>query len=364
MIRDQELFVEKISQLAEELGVPQQQDKPLDTIARIQFRLSRAKTDRELFSNKEKEITATEGRLTKINTALSNLDATKMAMTHHFGVETLGEVADLLNQSKERKLRKEQVAKSEKEILDIMGQATVGEAEAVLDATDVNQVSQELIKAEAAASELEQTLSASFAELTRAQDAVDKIGGDDVVARIEAERRVLQLEIEEHAKRYLKLRIGTLAAEQGLLLYREAHRSSMLTNASKAFQIISRGHYHGLSTQPDRDGEILIAQCSDGSTKYAGDLSAGTRLQLYLALRVAGYKELAHSRPSLPFIADDIMESFDDFRAEEAFRLFAEMAQLGQVIYLTHHRHLLPIASTVCPSVRVHELPGPYRLSP
>jgi uncharacterized protein YhaN len=51
------------------------------------------------------------------------------------------------------------------------------------------------------------------------------------------------------------------------------------------------------------------------------------------------------------------METFDDFRAEEAFRLFAQMAQPGQVIYLTHHRHLCDIARHVCPSVTIHPLP-------
>jgi len=49
------------------------------------------------------------------------------------------------------------------------------------------------------------------------------------------------------------------------------------------------------------------------------------------------------------------METFDDFRAEETFRLFAGMAQHGQVIYLTHHRHLIDIARKVCPSVRTHD---------
>lgn len=50
------------------------------------------------------------------------------------------------------------------------------------------------------------------------------------------------------------------------------------------------------------------------------------------------------------------METFDDFRAEETFRLFAGMAEKGQVIYFTHHRHLVDIARAVCPAVQVHEL--------
>src|SRR3546814_13903195 len=86
-------------------------------------------------------------------------------------------------------------------------------------------------------------------------------------------------------------------------------------------------------------------------------MSKGTRFQLYLALRVAGYFEFAKTRSPVPFLADDIMETFDDFRAEEAFRLFAQMAQVGQVVYFTHHQHLCEIVRTVCPSARIHALP-------
>jgi len=41
------------------------------------------------------------------------------------------------------------------------------------------------------------------------------------------------------------------------------------------------------------------------------------------------------------------METFDDFRAEEAFRVLAGMANVGQVIYLTHHEHLCGIPKNV-----------------
>jgi uncharacterized protein YhaN len=130
----------------------------------------------------------------------------------------------------------------------------------------------------------------------------------------------------------------------------------MMTRASEAFRTISRGAYTGLVAQPGRDGDTLIAVSAEGGSKAADKLSKGTRFQLYLALRVAGYYEFVQARSSVPFVADDIMETFDDFRAEEAFRLFAEMAQAGQVIYLTHHQHLCEIVQRVCPGVRLHRL--------
>jgi uncharacterized protein YhaN len=128
----------------------------------------------------------------------------------------------------------------------------------------------------------------------------------------------------------------------------------MMSRASEAFRTISRGAYTGVAAQPGKDGEVLMAISASGGSISADGLSRGARFQLYLALRVAGYHEFVGDRPAVPFIADDIMETFDDFRAEEAFRLFAGMAQHGQVIYLTHHRHLTDIARKVCPSVRIH----------
>ena len=58
----------------------------------------------------------------------------------------------------------------------------------------------------------------------------------------------------------------------------------------------------------------------------------------------------------MPFIADDIMETFDDRRSEQAFRLLGNMAEVGQVIYLTHHEHLCEIAKRACPSVAIHQI--------
>jgi uncharacterized protein YhaN len=85
-------------------------------------------------------------------------------------------------------------------------------------------------------------------------------------------------------------------------------------------------------------------------------MSTDTQFQRYLALHLAGYQEFTHVRPSVPFIADDIMETFDEPRSEKVFRSLAEMAKIGQVIYFTQHRHLCEVAQKVVPTVRIHEL--------
>lgn len=189
-----------------------------------------------------------------------------------------------------------------------------------------------------------------------AKRRIEAVGGDDALARIAAARENLLLEIRERAETHLARRFGLIALEAGLRRYRDQHRSSMLTRASEAFSRLSQGAYSGLAAQPDGSQEVLVALAAGGGAKLAADLSKGTRFQLYLALRVAGYHELAKTRSTVPFIADDIMETFDDDRSAAAFAVLAEMSRVGQVIYLTHHRHLCDLALSVCPDANVIDL--------
>ena len=71
-------------------------------------------------------------------------------------------------------------------------------------------------------------------------------------------------------------------------------------------------------------------------------------MQLYLALRVAGYHEFIKTREPLSFVADHILETFDDDRSTETFKLFCDLSKHGQVIYLTHYAHLCAMAREVC----------------
>jgi uncharacterized protein YhaN len=278
------------------------------------------------------------------------------ALMAALGGADLDGVAARLGQMTRRAALRLDAADLADEILDILRLSRIEQAEAACAAADPAALEVEQAELAEEIARLEQEGREAYAARRAAETALDRVGGDDRVAALEARRRTILLEIEDGARRALRLRAGALATEQALRLYRERHRGAMLARAAAALRLISRGAYADLATQPDKDGEVLVALAAGGGSKLATDLSKGTRFQLYLALRVAGYLEFARTRPAVPFVADDILETFDDFRAEETFRLFAQMAETGQVIYLTHHRHLCDIARAVCPGVRIHDL--------
>jgi uncharacterized protein YhaN len=356
MERDRQAFQAEVEALTGELGI-QVDDGPILSVAQHLVDHVRVADQERVRRDKlldELDQARTTERALAENLAVHGQK--KNAMTAFFGVSSLAEVAEKLVDLEKRDDLSSQAERTAREITGVLRTSNIAEAEIILEATDRPALDMEIITLKARFEDQDKRCHELFATRSQAIDQVETIGGDAKVAEIEERRRTTLLEIEEGAMRYLRLRTGAAAAEQALTMFRERHRSSMLAQASQAFRTISRGNYAGLVAHPDKDGETLLAMSADGSSKAADQLSKGTRFQLYLALRVAGYHEFIRTHAPVPFIADDIMETFDDIRAEEAFRLLMGMAQDGQVIYLTHHQHLCEIAKSVFPTVRIHEL--------
>ena len=207
-------------------------------------------------------------------------------------------------------------------------------------------------------SEAETHYTEAIGDLRSAEDALASVGGDDRVARLEEEREVLLLSIADEARDIAALRAGLLAAEAAIAKYREAHRSRMLADTARAFRTLTDGAYENLSTQVDGSTETLLAlRKEDNRSVTATDMSKGTRFQLYLALRLAGYRQFIEGGTTLPFVADDIMETFDNTRTRAALSLLQEIAREGQALYFTHHEHVVDLAREVCGDrIRIHEL--------
>jgi uncharacterized protein YhaN len=356
MESDQAAFTAEVAGIAGALGLEVDPAKSLDAAARIGRRIQEARAAQVARAKAAEELERARARLRGLAEEQATHDARSVEMMHFFGVDTLGEVGAKLQDATTKADLRSRVDAATRDLLAELGAPSVAVAETMLADADRAALDAELAQLRPRADDQDQRVRDLFSNFSKASDRLDAIGGDDAAARIEERRRTTLLDIEERAHRHLRLRAGIIAAEHALRAYRDKHRGSMMSHASQAFRTLSRGAYSGLTTQLDRDQETLIATAADGSSKIASELSKGTRFQLYLALRVAGYYEFTETRRPVPFVADDIMETFDDFRAEEAFGLFAGMAQRGQVIYLTHHRHLCEIARRICPDIRIHDL--------
>lgn len=356
MRRDQQEYGNHARRLAERLSEPFHAEDPLSTVAALAQRLAAARIVRE----RRETIDKTLARLGEEERALGErrtVLTSRLAEIFAFlGCDSLAEADLLLEAYRKRDDVRGRIEDAGRDLIQQMRTETVDEAEALLSAVDDDQLAGEKADLSAQLEGLDRAVEEQHLARAQAQEALSRVAGSDEAAVLEERRRTALIELAEKSRRYLAIRAGILAAEQALRLYRERHRSAMMERASKTFRDITGGEYAGLSTMLEKDGEYLVVNAAAGGSKLAKDLSKGTRFQLYLALRVAGYHEIAASREIAPFIADDIMETFDDRRALNALRVMGEMAKGGQVIYLTHHQHLRDLALQACPGVTLHEL--------
>ena len=344
MENDQAAFTQEVNRLMAELGIEPGGRSGADLAKAVVDRVqvaARADADRKELQDALEEAQDREREVQQdAHTHARRVDEMMGVLQARSLIEVAGKLRDIKDAAELKAL----AAETEQEILAALNVGTLAEAQALLDGQSGAALEGEEAGLTTHLQEVEQRARKLFADQQAAIDRITAVGGDDAAARIEERRRTQLLEIEDKAQHYIRLRVGIAAADRALRAYRDQHRSSMMKQASDAFGLISRGAYRGLGTQPGKDGDILVALGADGGSKLAADLSKGTRFQLYLALRAAGYREFAKLRSTVPFIADDIMETFDDFRAEETLKVLGDMSRLGQVIYLTHHGHLREIA--------------------
>lgn len=352
MRKDQLAFQSVIAELAGEPSV----DDTLVTYMALKARAAEAQRLSDRRATFVLELARLEDERRGVRSEQEFLVGRTRLVLEFFDCETLDEAGQFLEAAREQQRLRQRIVESEADLAQRLGVAECAEAEALLSELDDAAVRLELVRLDGALEEADRDVSELHTDMREKEKALSAVEGGDTVAELDQKRRTLLLEIESKALAYLRLRAGVIAAETALRLFREKHRSAMMRRASETFSRISGGEYSGLSAQSDKGQEFLIANAAGGGSKLAKDLSKGTRFQLYLALRIAGYHEIAAARESLPFIADDIMETFDDGRAGRAFEQMAEMARVGQVIYLTHHEHLCEIAREACPTVTIHRL--------
>lgn len=356
MERDRNDFARMVAEIHALLGEAFDGAAPLAAAKALARRHEEARRILAKRQDAEKGIEGIAAERVSLSEQIALNNARRKAMLQAFDAETLADARTALDRCAARDRLEADGQKLGRLITGELRLAALEDAQAVLDGLDVEELQREHAELAARLEDIDERAKELYAEKTSANARLNAIGGDDAVARIEAERRTILLEIEDSAGRFLRLKAGGLVAEHALRAYRDKHRSAMMTRASEAFRVITRDEYSGLTTRPEKDRESLIGLSRQGGSKLAVDMSKGTRFQLYLALRLAGYEEFAALRPPVPFIADDIMETFDEPRSEEVFRLLGQMASVGQVIYLTHHRHMCDIARQVVPTARVHEI--------
>jgi len=144
---------------------------------------------------------------------------------------------------------------------------------------------------------------------------------------------------------YLRLQLASEVLQRAIESYREKHQGPVLNRASDLFSSLTLGDYSGLTTGfGDNDKSVLVAIRRNKDNVEIDGLSDGTRDQLYLALRLAAIEHHVETVSPCPVILDDILINADNARASATLKVLCNLASRTQVLFFTHHTHLVSIA--------------------
>lgn len=357
--RDSRHFHEIFDELIHSLGL-EDEGLPTSQLKLLQERLKAAKKTEKMREEACICRAAAELKLKKALLELSYIEKRIQEMAAFFSCSCTGpdQLTLLLDQAGYKAQLIETVSEQERQLLLQLGNLTRAEVDDKFSTFNLQAVESELAALSSDLEEAERELEGRIAARQDAMRSIDAVGADGEAARLEERRRTLLLEIAKKSDYALSLHLGLMAADRALIAYRDRHRSDLLRETARAFTSITQGEFTSLSTQPGALSDQLIALRATGSSLAADQMSKGTRFQLYLALRLAGYRHFCKSAGPLPFIGDDIMETFDDRRTAAALKELYDISHDGQALYFTHHHHLCHIAKDLFgANVIIHRMP-------
>ncbi len=192
-------------------------------------------------------------------------------------------------------------------------------------------------------------ISQKIGSLQATLDAMDSSGE---AAKAEETARDVLAGLADSAREYALLAVAQAALREGIERYRKRHQSGLLATASEVFAQLTAGSFQCLKADFDVNGQpaMMGVRNSTGDPVPVNGMSEGTADQLYFSLRYAWLTNYLDSHESLPFIVDDILIRFDDQRASKTLEVLAALSRRTQVLFFTHHRHLVDLASRQLPS--------------
>lgn len=203
--------------------------------------------------------------------------------------------------------------------------------------------------------ELLEGITGASTKVAQAQGERDTlVKGRDAVGAAR-ERAEASAELLTIARCWITMATGAKLATLAIERHRATVQDPLISRAGELFRVATAQSFHGLAADYDQaDSVALVAVRSNGEKVAISGLSEGTADQLFLSLRLA-LLELRTAEP-LPFIADDILTSFDEPRTRHILELLSQFGQRSQVIVFTHHAHVAELAQRYVSQVDVISL--------
>lgn len=179
--------------------------------------------------------------------------------------------------------------------------------------------------------------------------------GDAAILTDQLSRKRSHLAVE--VDRFVPLVFARHLLSEAVRRFERENQPEMIATVSQLITRMTAGKYTEFDRTTGASQGILVRQ-PNGSEKTPDQLSAGTREQLYLAIRLAYVMHYCRQNEPLPIVMDDVLVNFDDDRVRNTLATLAEVAQSVQILFFTCHPHMVSLARDVVPGLQPIDLPS------
>lgn len=347
--RDVADFEQVVAKLLEDVAGDLAGQPAEDAILTLEVRLDEAERARELRGKKIADVERLTSQIGELDDERRQLAASISHLERAADVETVEALNEAIRQSdRKRALERDSQELVEKLLEDGDGKS-IEELAEECEGASVDEIAAREASLQAEFDDLQDQQTQAAEVRSQARDAFQAIGGGDGAAQAAASRQEALAEMEEIVARYVRVRTSAMLLQWAIDRYRREKQAPLLKRAGELFTIMTAGSFAGLQVAFDeQDTAHLTGVRSDDSVVRISGMSTGTADQLYLALRVAAIEDYLERADALPFVADDLFINFDDERAAAGLRLLVELSRKTQVLFFTHHQHLVDIARETC----------------
>ncbi|HUG56837.1 MAG TPA: AAA family ATPase [Candidimonas sp.] len=351
MLSELQGFLASATQLGQALGgngaCSQAGADPAQISRELNARLSLARQSQKQAVNVRQEMAHVESQLRLAHESIQLAGASLQPLLERTGASNKDELRHAIVRSDQHRNLAQAVALAGAELLENGDGHTREQIQAEIDGADLARLAADLdaLNADISAATTEQTR--VEVELADAVRKLDAISGNDAAARAESQRQEALSGMADATERYIKVFTAARLLRWSIDRYREEKQGPMLARAGAIFSQLTLGSFERLAVDFDREPMVLEGVRAEGGKVGIGGLSDGTRDQLYLALRLAALELHLQQAAALPFIADDLFINYDDARAKAGLMALAVLSEKTQVIFLSHHDHLLDTARSV-----------------
>ncbi len=354
--RDSTEFADKVIGLvktvAEELA-----DLPVDQAAtELNARLNRARANQTKQHAFEKQLSKEHKRDNRANKEMTRIKTRLKGMCEEAGCKSYDGLPEAERRSEKRCQIESDLKSLDEQLLKLSAGDTIDDFVKEALNEDPDGIDTEIERLAEEINKLTGERSAQDKTIGREENELSKMDGSAQAADIAEQTQMLLGRLENDVEQYARLRIASAVLSQAIERYREKNQGPILKRANTFFAQLTQRSFDGIRADYDNQGRPVLVGVRPGGkeTVGVGGMSEGTADQLYLALRLAGLEEYLDQNEPIPFIVDDILIKFDDDRAAAALKALAQLSTKTQVIFFTHHRHLVELAEeNIDPSVLI-----------